>query len=912
MLFLLSLLLFTAACKTFRRGHRLFLEKEYKKSEPILKRKTHHRIWGPGARYDLDIICLTRAQYIWQWDTLHRDFTGIANELKRSGDRQRNKLGKYKITSKRTLQTRDAVEDRVITHLCQYPTILNLDSVLALFPDWQKKAELDSMRRLIVNYNLNPKQALKHKLCEQADPLGVLLPLQKQPCTSEKELKRWPFTYDDILSILKNHNKSVDPANYAILWEAHEQIWELFHIQHPYCDMAEFKKAFPYDQYAIDCSFDTARDTLCMDQLKPLLRFHQNNPHTALDIDICNHITCIARTSPDVVTLNAYERQRLSDIVKMAEIQEALRCNKVKMADSTLIHQVADLARAYPHHRAVYELMELMSNHFFSQGKMASAQLGIDSLRALFPDQETCPARYSFQIGKQKWFENYQSLLRQVGKCPTLARPVKGWNTPENDEYGLVSWGEEEEVYFARRNQETGAVVVMTSSEKKQGEWSKPVPIPQLSLFTTDITPLSITADGRLMLLKGGGKLWQAQRHTPKRVWSAPQPLPLSFGYSGNATLSPDGEFLFIEKFANARITPTVRPNSDIYVSKMGDDNRFGTPTPINKSINLPDSDEGNPLLAVGGRMLLFTSNRDTSLGNTDIYSVVFNEPYQWDSLSAVKNMGVLLNTVFDDSGLSFLSEYTGQGYFHREDQCDGNLDIWEIPVKQNVPEAIRLAGLLVDENNKPITGGFMEFTSDYSLKVNSRTISPKGTYSYTAPNNSRVIRLFPEIAGYYSERDTTHYLDWSPKGAILHDTFHLISFEYIRKNFKLNHATFINGTDQFDQPAQSFPELTRLAKIATRMGAEMELSGHSDNVGTEKENYQLSLNRTNAVKQFLVEKCGFAADKIKVMAFGDTQPLVPNTTEEGRRRNRRVEVAFKMPPLPAVPQKKPQTGPCE
>ena len=873
----------------------------------------HRRIWDLGARYELDVIYLkTEARYIIQWDTLHRDFTDIEAKIKSARKRKRNKLGKFNITPARVHQTRDRTEDIVLEYLCLHPTMANIDSVMTLFPDWQKKAERDSMRELIVNHTLNPQKYNKNTLCEKVGAVTHTNTPNEHNCTTEKERQRWDFTYDDVLAILKRHSTVVEPANYPILWDAHEQIWELFRIQHAYCDMGDFKKDFPNDHYAIDCSFDTARDTLCLDQLKPLLQFHKNNPHTALDIDICNQITCIANRTDEDFSLNADERQRLFDIRKMANLQHLLYCNEVKMSDSALIHQMADLARAYPHHRAMYELMQLMSNHFFSLGKLAAAQQGIDSLRSLFPDLETCPVRYGFQVDKQKWFQQYQSLLRQVGKCPTLAKPLQQWNTEEHDEYGLISWGEEEEVYFSRRNKSSGAVTLMTSYGSNHKGWSKAVPVPQLSFFAEDITPLTITEDGRLMLLKGSGKFWLAQRHTPKRLWSRPQPLNLPFDCPGSATLSPDGEYLFFEKYAQSKRSIFERPNSDIYVSKLGEDNKFGTPQPIHTSVNLTDSDEGNPLLAVGGRMLLFTSDRDTALGSRDMYSVVFNKPYQWDSLANVKNMGVLLNTVFDDSGLSFLSEYTGLGYFHRENQCNGNLDIWEIPVKQNTPEAIRLAGLLVDENNQPITGGFMEFTSDYNLKVNSRTISPKGTYSYTAPNNSRVIRLFPEIAGYYSENDATHYLDWVPKGEIIHDTFHLISFEYIRNHFKLNHATFINGTDQFDQPAQSFPELTRLAKIATRMGAEMELSGHSDNVGTEKENYVLSLNRTNAVKQFLVEKCGFAAEKIKVTAFGATQPLAENTTEEGRRRNRRVEVVFKMPALPAMPQKKPQTGPCD
>lgn len=53
--------------------------------------------------------------------------------------------------------------------------------------------------------------------------------------------------------------------------------------------------------------------------------------------------------------------------------------------------------------------------------------------------------------------------------------------------------------------------------------------------------------------------------------------------------------------------------------------------------------------------------------------------------------------------------------------------------------------------------------------------------------------------------------------------------------------APFIRCTAQFDNPTKAYPELTRLAKIATRMGAELELTGHTDNVGTPESNDAIS-----------------------------------------------------------------------
>ncbi len=69
-----------------------------------------------------------------------------------------------------------------------------------------------------------------------------------------------------------------------------------------------------------------------------------------------------------------------------------------------------------------------------------------------------------------------------------------------------------------------------------------------------------------------------------------------------------------------------------------------------------------------------------------------------------------------------------------------------------------------------------------------------------------------------------------------------------------------------------------------------VEISGHTDNVGSPESNLTLSLQRANAVKNYLISK-GIAANRIETKGYGDTQPIAPNTDAEGRQENRRTEV---------------------
>jgi OOP family OmpA-OmpF porin len=72
-----------------------------------------------------------------------------------------------------------------------------------------------------------------------------------------------------------------------------------------------------------------------------------------------------------------------------------------------------------------------------------------------------------------------------------------------------------------------------------------------------------------------------------------------------------------------------------------------------------------------------------------------------------------------------------------------------------------------------------------------------------------------------------------------------------------------------------------------------LTVNGHCDNVGEDILNNKLSLDRANAVKDFLVSK-GVSASRIKTVGHGTSQPKFSNDTEKGRAANRRVELVVK------------------
>ena len=90
-----------------------------------------------------------------------------------------------------------------------------------------------------------------------------------------------------------------------------------------------------------------------------------------------------------------------------------------------------------------------------------------------------------------------------------------------------------------------------------------------------------------------------------------------------------------------------------------------------------------------------------------------------------------------------------------------------------------------------------------------------------------------------------------------------------------------------------SFPSLDELAALLkSKPSYGLRLAGHTDNVGDDAKNMQLSHDRAQAVKNYLVSK-GASTDTIIVEYYGETKPIATNDTPEGRQKNRRVEMSI-------------------
>jgi outer membrane protein OmpA-like peptidoglycan-associated protein len=104
--------------------------------------------------------------------------------------------------------------------------------------------------------------------------------------------------------------------------------------------------------------------------------------------------------------------------------------------------------------------------------------------------------------------------------------------------------------------------------------------------------------------------------------------------------------------------------------------------------------------------------------------------------------------------------------------------------------------------------------------------------------------------------------------------------------------ARFLFDTNKHElKPAARSSVKSLVQIILTYPGCSVKVEGHTDNVGRDEDNKKLSENRALSVKESLLKTGVPANTRFEAAGYGKTKPVADNTTEEGRAKNRRVEV---------------------
>lgn len=190
---------------------------------------------------------------------------------------------------------------------------------------------------------------------------------------------------------------------------------------------------------------------------------------------------------------------------------------------------------------------------------------------------------------------------------------------------------------------------------------------------------------------------------------------------------------------------------------------------------------------------------------------------------------------------------------------------------------------LVVNEKEKPLEGETVNFIAAKGKKTYSGITKADGRFEILAPEGDKY------TVGYKSFTANKEYSVFeipSVEGIVKFD--YKLTIE-TPKVYTLDNVFFDTG--KFTLKPESSKELDELKEYMDhKKTLQVEIAGHTDNVGSKESNQKLSEERSNSVRNYLIKK-GIASERIIAKGYGDTQPIGDNTTDVGKQKNRRTEV---------------------
>jgi len=340
-----------------------------------------------------------------------------------------------------------------------------------------------------------------------------------------------------------------------------------------------------------------------------------------------------------------------------------------------------------------------------------------------------------------------------------------------------------------------------------------------------------------------------------------------------------------------------TRGDRDLYVSFMRADSSWSRPLNLGAVVNTA-GEESAPFLALDDKTLYFSSNGFSGYGGTDIY-VSKRLDDTWTNWSEPENLGPDINSPKED--LFFNIPANSEYAYYSRGVSDNNTDIFRIklPIMRSPEVWVTVRGKLVDgKTGEPIGAKIVYERLPDGTDVGITQSDPKtGEYEIKLPAG-HLYGIRAEADGHISESQNIDLRNAKGDTIITGQDFRLQPINVTPIDSGV-HVTLNNIFFDFDQVtlrAESYSELDRIVKMLNdRASMTIEIDGHADATGPEQYNLDLSKRRAAAVQKYLTGK-GVDVSRVTIAFFGESKPVVPNTTKENRRKNRRVEFVIVKP----------------
>lgn len=403
---------------------------------------------------------------------------------------------------------------------------------------------------------------------------------------------------------------------------------------------------------------------------------------------------------------------------------------------------------------------------------------------------------------------------------------------------------------------------LFSARKNSSGKWEKPEPLEGefntdddegTTAFTTDGKTLYFTRCRSVENATIGGAIYTSTRSGGQ--WTSPQKITLfkdSSITTAHPAISPDGLTLYFVSDHSSGFG-----GKDIWMSTKTDDG-WSVAENLGPEINT-SGNELFPYMRQDGT-LYFASNGHAGFGGLDLFKASKDSLKTWH----VDNMMAPINSNSDDFGITF-EKNSEQGYFSsNRNQSKGYDRLYYF----ELPELVyAISGKVSDEKGELLPDAVIKLIGDNGENIKMRT-KKDGTYRIKLTNEANYLML-ASSRGYLN---STHR--FSTQGLTNSKTFtEDLKLPTIGKPIPIGNIFFEFGKSELTTTSEK--SLQGLVKMLTdNPNIAIEISAHTDMIGTEESNMELSQKRAQAVVNFLI-KSGIEKGRLTSKGYGESVPVV-------------------------------------
>jgi len=363
--------------------------------------------------------------------------------------------------------------------------------------------------------------------------------------------------------------------------------------------------------------------------------------------------------------------------------------------------------------------------------------------------------------------------------------------------------------------------------------------------------------------------------------WSKPKNLGQNINsdfWESAPSIAPDGNSIY---FASNR--PGGYGGIDIYVAYKNEKGYWEEAINLGPSINTKGDDQ-TPFIHADNQSLYFSSNGRSGFGGSDIYVARKKIDGNW---TTPINLGYPINTYDNEGSIAVASNGTTAYIASDRSDSRGELDIYKITLAENTRayKTWFIKGQIIDATTKKSIAAELQIVDPASgYPMMEMQIDSMGQFLLALPYfDSLGLKINSPGHDYLSSIlpiDSVKLMAGKTFDFALTPIEKIFTKTFKQVYFTSNSAVLQNISNV---------ELDALVRyLKTTSNAQILIEGHTDNTGSAESNKLLSLQRANAISNYLQLK-GIATERILLKGLGSTMPIADNNTAAGRAKNRRI-----------------------